>query len=61
MTNKPKLITSRIFPEPIGDWKFQSLQWSQYDRHPIFFHKFMAKIFFGMTYIKRQIKEENEK
>ena len=39
-------------PEPIGRWKFHGLEWPQFKKHPNLFHKFMVKIFFGMTYEK---------
>jgi len=44
--------TISAFPKPIGHFKFYNLHWSIYNKHPNFFHRLMAKLFFGINYEK---------
>jgi len=38
--------------KPIGRWDFYGLSWDEPRKNPNFFHRIMAKIFFGIKYTK---------
>ena len=38
--------------KPVGRWDFYGLIWDEPRKNPNFFHRIMAKIFFGINYTK---------